>query len=232
MGNTSGNELIINSIKKCDDNIKVVIEKMLTGESVNFIYNDKITYLDYNNLKSVNNILNLLFVSGYLTIDKTYINRYDEKVTLTKLPNKEVTYLFKDILLEILNTDYSIDKSLIESFCDGIFDNNKEQMQKSLNQILPNISYMDNSESFYHGYLLGLFSMFLNSKKFIVRSNREAGMGRFDLMIKDKIFNIGIVIELKITKDDMEQMALKGLNQIEEKAVSYTHLTLPTKRIV
>ena len=36
-------------------------------------------------------------------------------------------------------------------------------------------------------------------------------------MIKDKIFNIGIVIELKITKGDMEEMALKGLKQIEEK---------------
>ena len=36
-------------------------------------------------------------------------------------------------------------------------------------------------------------------------------MGRFNLIIKDKIFNIGIVIELKITKGDMEDMAIKGL---------------------
>ena len=106
---------------------------------------------------------------------------------------------------------------LMEHFCIAILENNKEDMEKLLNQILPNMSYMDASEDLFQGYLMCLFSMFLNNKKYIVDSNRESGMGRFDLMIKDKIFNIGIVIELKITKDDMEQMALKGLNQIEEK---------------
>ena len=59
--------------------------------------------------------------------------------------------------------------------------------------------------------------MFLLDDHYIVYSNREAGMGRFDLMIKDKKFNIGIIIELKITKNDLEQGALKGLKQIEEK---------------
>ena len=76
---------------------------------------------------------------------------------------------------------------------------------------------MDSSESFYHGYLLGLFSMFLNNKRFIVRSNRESGIGRFDVMIKDKQNNIGMIIELKITDGDIEEEALKGLKQIEEK---------------
>lgn len=90
-------------------------------------------------------------------------------------------------------------------------------MQQLLNEILPNKSYMDSGEDFYQGYLLGLFSVFLNNKNYIVNSNREAGLGRFDLMIKDKIFNIGIVIELKVTDGDMKEVAIKGLNQIEKK---------------
>ena len=90
-------------------------------------------------------------------------------------------------------------------------------MEKLLNQILPSTSFMNASEDHFQGYLDCLFSSFLNNKKYIVESNREAGMGRFDLMIKDKIFDMGIVIELKITKGDMEEGALKGLKQIEEK---------------
>ena len=215
--NTSGNELIINSIKSCSENIKVVIEKLLTGDSVEFIYNDKVTYLDYNNLNSINNILNLLFISGYLTIDKLIQNDFGKVTTYVKLPNEEVTYLFNNILFEILTTDYRIESGIIEKFCSGVLYNNKILMEETLNRILPNISYMDNSEAFYHGYLLGLFSLFLNNKRFIVRSNREAGIGRFDVMIKDLKRNIGMIIELKVTDGDIEGEALKGIKQIEEK---------------
>ena len=78
-------------------------------------------------------------------------------------------------------------------------------------------SYMDNEEAYYQGYLHGIFALFINDDNYIVQSNREAGNGRFDLMIKDKKFNKGIIIELKVTDGDIEKEALKGLNQIEEK---------------
>ena len=215
--NTSGNELIINSIKNSSENIKVVIEKLLTGDSVEFIYNDKITYLDYNNLYSINNILNLLFISGYLTIDKKVINEFGIENIYVKLPNKEVRYLFNNIITEILITDLRIENDNIKKICLGILNNDKELIQNTLNKILPNISYMDNSESFYHGYLLGLFSLFLNNNRFIVRSNREAGIGRFDVMIKDLKTKKGYIIELKVTDGNIEEEAINGINQIEEK---------------
>ena len=97
----------------------------------------------------------------------------------------EVTYLFNNIITEILTTDLRIENDNIKKFCSGILNSDKELIQNSLNRILPNILYMDSSESFYHGYLLGLFLLFLNNRRFIVRSNREAGLGRFDVMIKD-----------------------------------------------
>ena len=214
--NTSGNELIINSVRNSSENIKVVIEKLLTGDSVEFIYNDKITYLDYNNLNSLNNVLNLLFISGYLKIDRTYIDEFNDKVTLVKLPNKEVRYLFNNIITEILINDLRIENDNIKKFCLGILNDDKELIQNILNRILPNISYMDFSESFYHGYLIGLFSLFLNNNRFIVRSNRESGLGRFDIMIKDLKTKKGYIIELKVTDGNIEE-AIKGINQIEEK---------------
>ena len=215
--NTSGNSLIINSIKNCSEDIKVVFEKILTGESVEFIYNEKVTYLDYNDLTSLDNILNLLFISGYLTIDKTLKDDFGDIYMTAKLPNGETRGLFRSILLEILKDDYKIETSLIRQFCMGILNNDKELIQLTLNRILPNISYMDSSESFYHGYLLGLFSMFLNNKRFIVRSNRESGLGRFDLMIKATDNSVGMIIELKVGDKELDAIALKALEQINSK---------------
>ena len=215
--NTSRNSLIISSIKSCTNNVKIIIEKLLLGESVKMTINEQITYGNFKDLSNINNILNLLLMSGYLKVEKTYINDSYEEIAYIKLPNMEVAQIFKRILVEVLTSDLRIDLTLIENFCYAILDNNKEKMQQLLNAILPNKSYMDSGEDFYQGYLLGLFSVFLNNKKYIVDSNRESGNGRFDLMIKDKIFNIGIVIELKVTDGDMESGAIKGLNQIEEK---------------
>ena len=215
--NTSGNSLVLKCIKECTEDIKIVFEKLLLGEGVEFIYNEKVTYLDYNDLKSLNNILNLLFISGYLTIDKSVKDEFGDIYLTVKLPNGETRGLFRNIILEILNDDYKIDTFLIRQFCLGILNNDKELIQFTLNRILPNISYMDSSESFYHGYLLGLFSMFLNNKRFIVRSNRESGLGRFDLMIKATDNSVGMIIELKITDYDMDEVALKALEQINSK---------------
>ena len=215
--NTSGNNLIVDCIKNCSENIKIVFEKLLTGESVRFTYNDKVTYLDYNDLNSLNNILNLLFSSGYLTIDKIYKNEYDEEIMLVKLPNKEVRYFFKGTLNEILSTDYKLDINLIEPFCKALLSNDKVLVETLLNQILANKSYLDSSEAFYHGYLLGLFSMFVNNDYFIVRSNRESGFGRFDLMIKAKDNSVGLIIELKAGKRKIKRRALKALQQINSK---------------
>ena len=215
--NTSSNELIIKCIRDCPENIKITIEKLLTGKSIPFIYDEHVTYKNYNILNSVNNVLNLLFASGYLTVARKEIDAFGKEITYVKIPNMEVNYLFNNYLLEILVSDNADIINLMGNFCLAILENNKESMEKILNQILPSTSFMNASEDHFQGYLDCLFSSFLNNKKYIVDSNRESGMGRFDLMIKDKIFNMGIVIELKITKGNMEEMALKGLKQIEEK---------------
>ena len=215
--NTSGNELIIKVIKNCEPDIKIKIEKILLGENIEFIYNDKTTYQDYNDLNDSDSIFNLLLASGYLTIEKQYLDEFDEEITLVKLPNKEVKYLLKRIIVEIINKNYDVDTKKITKFCLAVLNNDKDVMEEIFNKMLPNMSYHDLDESGYHNYVMALFSLFLNDDKFIVRSNRESGMGRFDIMIKDKQYNKGIIIEFKVTKDDLEKSAVNALNQIEEK---------------
>ena len=215
--NTSGNELIIKTISNCETNVKVLIEKLLLREIIEFEFDDKTTYQDYSDLSNSNKILNLLLASGYLTIEKQFLNDFGEEITLVKLPNKEVRHFFKKIIVEIMKNDYNIDNDKIRNFCIAVLNSNKKEMEEILNKMLPNMSYHDTDERGYHNYILGIFSLFLNDDKFIIRSNRESGFGRFDLMIKDKAYNKGIIIEFKVTKDDLEESALKALNQIEEK---------------
>ena len=197
--------------------MKILIEKLLLGEDVELEFDDKTTYQDYGDLSNSNKIMNLLLASGYLTIKSEYLEDFGEEITLVKLPNKEVRYFFKKMIVEIIKKDYNIDNDKIKDFCIAVLDNNKEKMEELLNKMLPNMSYHDTNGIGYHNYILGIFSLFLNNDKFIVRSNRESGMGRYDIMIKDKQFNKGIIIEFKVTKDDLEQSAIKALNQIEDK---------------
>ena len=82
--------------------------------------------------------------------------------------------------------------------------------------MLISMSYYDTKEMFYHGYILGLFSIFIGNE-YIIKSNRESGLGRYDLMIEKKDRSIGIIIEIKLAsqREEMEELASKALNQIK-----------------
>lgn len=214
--NTGGNELIRKIINQTEEPIKVEIEKLIEGQSIQCDYNEKITFLDLNEAKSINNILNFLLVSGYLTITKNS-NILNNQIEV-KIPNKEV----KSVYLQIIKTwfeeqNVSIDRTL-RNLKTNMLENNIKAIEENLNQILQHISFVDTQENFYHGYMLGLFVEFLR-EDYIVKSNREAGMGRFDVMLESKDRKIGFVIEFKVAKkeEDLEQKAREGFEQLKEK---------------
>jgi len=76
----------------------------------------------------------------------------------------------------------------------------------------------DYGESYYHGFLAGLLG---RNSKYRVLSNREAGLGRADIILKTPRIRKGraIVMEIKAVKDfgDMENGCAAALRQIEEK---------------
>ena len=214
--NTGGNELIRKIINQTEEPIKVEIEKLIEGQSIQCDYNEKITFLDLNEANSINNILNFLLVSGYLTITKNS-NILNNQIEV-KIPNKEV----KSVYLQIIKTwfeeqNVSIDRTL-RNLKTNMLENNIKAIEENLNQILQHISFVDTQENFYHGYMLGLFVEFLR-EDYIVKSNREAGMGRFDVMLESKDRKIGFVIEFKVAKkeEDLEQKAREGFEQLKEK---------------
>ncbi len=216
--NTSDNALIKEILKKTSEENKIEIEKLILGESISFTYDNTITFKDLeNNLNSKNIIFNLLLASGYLTFDKAVISEItSKKIEYFKIPNSEVREEFIKIVREIENqnvNDYEEEKFFL-----SLLKKETEEVEKYVNKRLLGMSYYDTKEMFYHGYMLGLFSGFIN-KNFIVKSNREAGIGRYDLMIEKKDRSVGIIIEIKIAnnKEEMDNLASIALKQIEEK---------------
>ena len=103
--------------------------------------------------------------------------------------------LFKEEIIE----QYSQKRFLTE-----ILDINEKENKKEesiLNQALQSMSFIDENENFYHGYMLEIFVNFLN-REYIVKSNREAGRGRFDIMIKRIDRKLGIIVDFKVAKEN------------------------------
>ena len=98
----------------------------------------------------------------------------------------------------------------------------KELSEIILNQLMEkSISYFDNVENFYHGFVLGLLVDMVN--EYIVESNREGGYGRYDMKIEKRDGSLGIILEFKTVKRKKRKKKWKklqnqALNQIEQKA--------------
>ena len=106
--NTGGNELIRRIISQTEEPIKVEIEKLIEGKSIKCDYNEKITFLDLNEVNSINNILNFLLVSGYLTITRNSDLQKNE--IEVKIPNKEI----RSVYLQIIKTWFEEQSAIID----------------------------------------------------------------------------------------------------------------------
>ena len=215
--NSSGNGLIIQLLSKTNEENKIEIEKLIQGESIQFHYDGKITYKDFDRNQSLDIILNLLFASGYLTFDQIKEELFENKVYI-RVPNHEV----RDLLLKIITYEFSDDSSqiyrYIDAFTYGMAENNKEKIEDNLNKLLISKSFMDSGESFYHGYTLGIFSILFQAN-YIVKSNREAGNGRYDVLVEKKDKSFGCIFEFKIaeSESEMETLANIAKEQMKEK---------------
>ena len=136
------------------------------------------------------------------------------------LPNREIAYVYKKEILEKL--DAMIPQSTAISIQEALYTGNADDLQRRLETLLlQSASYYDTAgELFYHGLLLGLIAMMDN--RYVVRSNRESGEGRYDLALEPKDTSLpGIVIELKAEKgasaEELKALAWTALKQIEDR---------------
>jgi len=213
---TGSNKLIKKLLNETSN--KEPIEKLLQGESIDFKYDKSITYESFTEVDNLNNLFNLLLVTGYITFDRKEESTFSEK-NYFKIPNKEVKEDFIRIVDNISYKQRIVTIENYEDFIQSFLSDDKKYIENYLNQKLLSVSYYDDYESFYHGYSLGLFSILLNNDKFIVKSNRETGLGRSDVLIEKADRSVGVVVEFKLAENetDMETQASEGVNQIKTK---------------
>ena len=200
--NTSGNDLVVNYIQNGSDELHEEFEQLIQGKYLTKYIKPELTYREMDN---INNIYSFLLLTGYLKIKE---DLGENKYKLI-IPNKEVYEIYKQTFMSYFE-DYTFvrKEDLYQSLVKGEVDHANEILGDILSR---SISYFDNGESFYHGFLLGLFS----GKK--IKSNREAMHGRFDLCILPKqIFQTALILECKHSKSvkDLIKDANEGAQQI------------------
>ncbi|MBQ7503489.1 PD-(D/E)XK nuclease domain-containing protein, partial [bacterium] len=204
-----GNAIVRTLINRAGDDIKDKIERLIAGEAIEEELAESLTYdIVY---ESESNIWTMLYLTGYLT--KAAEQPVSGNTALV-IPNKEVRQIFIITVSKWFNE--SLQKQDLSRFVQALWDGNGEAVQSTLTDLLyDTISYFDSAENYYHGFMSGL----LRGAGLNVKSNRERGLGRSDLMVEDGRRRRALIIELKIAPEyeDLEAKAEEGLKQIKER---------------
>ena len=218
--NTSADELLRQLFEKSKEEAAELIDKLILGENIEIQYNEKVTFLDIDAIQAQNAktlIGNFLLFTGYLTKATKKGVKSNGNIEL-KIPNMEVRKVYTDIIYTWTMFRANLADTRFTDLENYIKNNDIANFEKLLNHVLQSMSFMDEYENFYHGYMLGLFVNFFNYE-YIIKSNRESGEGRFDLMIERVDRSFGIIIEFKLAKEneDLTKKAEEGKKQIVEK---------------
>ena len=208
---TSGNFLINDILKNISTETIEILEHLFNGISMeeNISGNS-----DLSVLMREDEIWELLLFSGYLTIDEKIGESYEDIYTL-RLPNREVKEFFRKKFIDVNFGESTFRKSM-----EALKKNNIKDFEKYLqNILLKSTSFHDTkSEIFYHGLILGM--MFYLDRDYIVKSNEESGLGRYDVSIEPRNKNNrAYILEFKVTKneEDLEKESKEAIEQIISK---------------
>ncbi len=231
--NTSDNVLMKHLITRGTDDLKVDIEELLRGGIVEKTIEEGVIFPDLE--KSPNAIWSVLLYSGYVTIDATPSQRAHCRL---RIPNIEVRDLYRTMILDWFKKsihEYKYDM-LLSSLTQGDI-NTFSQLFKEF--MISSVSVFDvpaeESEKIYHAFVLG---MLIGLKdRYEVKSNRESGLGRYDVMLIPKDENdLGIIMEFKkigrFEEVDLESAVLSALQQIEDRQYAQELLNRGVGRIL
>lgn len=218
--NTIENGLIKKIIASSQVDIKEACSDLIAGKLIPSIQIDDKMILP-GMINDSRSIWNLFLFTGYLTVSSLFINEMGRTICSLTLPNRELHSLFDDIISELFNnrinlTDMRHLSTALETGDGQLFETLLGKF------ILSSMSFHDTTEdepeNSYHLFVLGLLVVFAN--RYAVRSNRESGYGRFDIMlIPHDRTKRGIIIEFKKKdkRETIEQCADRALEQITTK---------------
>lgn len=225
---TSSNGLISKLIRKASAGIKEQMEELLSGKEIIVNFDEQIVFEQLN--QDENAIWSLMLASGYLKAEQVeFRGMLREPWYHLKITNLETTAMFSNLFKSWFNQS----RSNYNQFIRALLQNDIDALNYYMNQIsMATFSYFDvggsegrqsEPERFYHGFVLGLIAE--QTENYEIRSNRESGFGRYDIMMIPKNHQDNrypaIIIEFKVRNEakevDLEASVKVARKQIEEK---------------
>lgn len=211
--NTSSNNLVKTYIEYATMTMKEEFEKLINDQSIIKKIVPELTYreMDFHSIQTMNdNVYSFLLFTGYLKIKSKVDNDHPYTYELV-IPNKEVKYIYEDIFMKWFDS-YQRKRDL--SFIEALIQEDVMKANRLLQDVLQqSISYYDNYENFYHGFMVG----FLKANGYKVQSNRESGEGRFDIAVLPySILDTALIIECKHSTGikELRKDSAKAIEQI------------------
>ena len=222
--NTSSNSIVREMVGEADEMAKADLETLINDGTIEKPVHEDITYGDIH--QSQDNLWNFLFFTGYLKKMSERKDESGESLYLSMaIPNTEIKTIYKNSISywfeqRIKETDRSpLVRALETGDCEAAEDFINRQLADT-------ISYYDYAENFYHGFMAGLL---VNIGGYSVKSNRESGNGRPDIVMQTVQVRKGrvILLEFKIAGSvaEMDAACDRGLAQIEEQHYAEPFIT-------
>lgn len=214
--NTSGNNLIHQLLTGAGPGTHAILLDLINDGSVETLVYPQTTLRDLDGKA----LWSLLLYSGYLTL-QTRTRKGSRLYYSLRIPNTEVKQLYQDIFLQWM--DDRIGESKVADMLDALTKGDLEIFEHHFSRLVrETLSYYDTAgdapERVYHAFVLGLLANL--DYRYHVRSNRESGLGRYDLMMIPKDTNErGVILEFKLATDptNLDEQAEAALAQIQAK---------------
>ena len=218
--NTGKNEILEDVLKAATDDITERLHSLLQGEMVIARIDQNVVYRSLS--EDPANIYSLLLVAGYLKTPKKELQVDGSYLCEVSIPNREIAAVYKSEILSHLLQIGAITRTTADKIAESLYANDYTKLQKAIAEYMDkSISFYDaGAEGFYHGLLLGMIALMDNQYK--IKSNREAGDGRYDICLLPREDRYpGIIMELKwkknLSADALSGLADEALTQIDEK---------------
>lgn len=203
---TSRNGILLTFVERTDFDVTEKFETLLNGGTVMQPVSDELTYDTL--YASEDNLWSVLLMTGYIT--KACPDEDGETVSF-KIPNREIASIFEDtVVIYFKNT---ADTSKLNNLINALWKGDEAEAARIISDLLwYTISYNDYHEDYYHAFLAGIFV----GRGYSVESNKEKGLGRPDIVLKDKRNRRAVIIEAKKSEkeSDMDKDCDKAIGQI------------------
>ncbi len=217
--NTGKNEILEDVLRVASDDITEKLYALIQGERVIARIDQNAVYRSIS--EDPTNIYSLLLVAGYLKIAKKELQLDGTYLCEVLIPNKEIAAVYRSEILSHLLFVGAITSTTANKIAESLYANDYRKLQSAIEEYMDKaISFYDaGAEGFYHGLVLGLIALMDNQYR--IKSNREAGDGRYDISMTPREDRYpGIIMELKWKKntdsDRLWHLAEAALEQIEQ----------------